>query len=178
VRPEKAYAAEEIVKLIDGASSLILTTFGGLDSIRMNLLRKMVSEKSGRYFVVKNRMFRIGARERGLEGLCGFLKGQVGVVFGEDDAVELLKAVVNFGKENEELKVLGGVFEGEVLSGKRILAIATMPPKEVVAGELVGVLASPLSEIVQVLSEPFRSLVFALSSIQEKKESPLSKEES
>lgn len=171
MRPEKGYAAEEVGKLIDGSSSLILTTFTGVDSTRMNALRRKIKEKSGRYFVVKNRTFALAARRRGLEGLCAFLGGQVGVVFGEDDSFEILKSVVSFGKENEELKILGGFFEGRVRSGSEMLAIAATPPRDVAAGQLVGTLGSPLSEFVQVLSEVARSFVFVIGSIAERRES-------
>lgn len=176
MRPEKGYAAEQLGRLLDRSSSLILTTFTGLNSMRISELRKRLREKSARYFVVKNRIFGIAARKRGLDALCPMLKGQVGVVFGEDDSLELLKAVVSFGKENEELKVLGGVLEGQVKSAAEMVAITTLPPKNVVAGELVGALASPLSELVQLLGELPRSLVFILSSIQEKRESSAPKQ--
>ncbi len=151
--------------MIDGSSSLILTTFTGLHSARMDALRGTVKEKSGRYFVVKNRTFGIAARQRGLEKLCDSLTGQVGVVFSEGDATGLLKAVVKFGKESEELKILGGLFEGQVRSAGQMLAIGAMPPKEIAAGEFVGVLVRPLSEVVQALSETLRSLVFIIGSI-------------
>ncbi len=174
VRPEKAFAAEEIGRLIEGSSSLILTTFAGLDSARMDTLRGTVSEHSGRYFVVKNRTFGIAARRRGLEGLCGLLAGQVGIAFSEDESFELLKAVVKFGKGNEELRVLGGFFQGEVRSGAEMLAMAAMPPKEVAAAELVGALGCPLSELVHVLSQAVRSFVLVISSIGDQKGSAVS----
>lgn len=168
MRPEKGYAVEELGSHMDRSSSLILTTFTGLNSTRIGQLRRLVRERAGRYVVVKNTIFGIAAKKRGLDTLCPMLKGQVGVVFGEDDSLELLKAVVKFGKENEELKVLGGVLDGEVRSGKEILAITTLPPKSVVAAELVGAIGSPLSEFVHLLGELPRSLVFILNSIQEK----------
>ena len=148
---------------------MILTSFSGIDSTRMDALRRVVREKSSRYFVVKNRTFGIAARQRGLEGLCSLLGGQVGVVFGGDDSFDILKAVVGFGKKNEELKVLGGFFGGEVRSAVEMLAIAAMPPRDVAAAELVGVLGSPLSELVHVLNEVVRSFVFVVRSIAEKK---------
>jgi len=167
VRPEKGYAVEQIGKMIGESSSLIVTTFTGLGSARMNTLRSTVRKKSGRYFVVKNRTFGVAARQFGLEGLCAFLKGQIGIVFGQDDSLDLLKAVVNFGRENEELKLLGGFFEGRVRSAEDMLAVAVMPPREICAGELVGTLSSPLSELVEALSGVARSFVFVLNSVAE-----------
>jgi large subunit ribosomal protein L10 len=176
VRPEKAHAAEEIGKLMDGASSLILTTFAGLDSMRMDQLRKVVREKSGLYFVVKNRLFALAAKQRSLGGLSDLLQGQVGVVFGKDDSLDILKAVTDFGKDNDKLKVLGGFFEKKVRSAQEMIGMATMPPREVVAGGLVAALQSPLSGLAHVLSEPVQGLVFVLGSILGKKESSDSQE--
>jgi len=133
-------------------------------------LRRIVGEKSGRYFVVKNRTFAIAAKEHGQEELSGLLKGQVGIVFDENDSLDLVKAVVGFGKQNEELSVLGGFFKGGVRSAGEMLAIAAMPPKAVAAAELVGVIAGPVSEIVQVLSEVVQSFIFIIRSIGEEKE--------
>jgi large subunit ribosomal protein L10 len=175
LRPEKRYAADEIGRIMDGTFSFILTSFKGLDSTRMDLLRRTVREKSGRYLVIKNSIFGIAGRERGLEELCGLVEGQVGVVLGQDDSIELLKAVVRFGKENRELRILGGLFEGEVRSGERMLAIAGMPPRQVAAGEVVGALGAPVSEMVQVLSEALRGMVLVLGSRGEMKESPVSR---
>jgi large subunit ribosomal protein L10 len=149
---------------------MILTAFSGLDSERMNSLRAMVDDADSRYFVVKNRAFGIAVRERGLEGLCVLLRGQVGVIFARGEGFEVLKSVVGFGKENNELKVLGGFFQGQVRSSEEMLSIATMPPKEVAAGELVGTLTGPLSGLVQVLGEVARSVVFIIGCMSEKKE--------
>ena len=168
MRAEKAYAVEQISKMIEASSSLILTSFTGLDSARLGLFRRTVKEKSGRYFVVKNRIFGIGARQRGLEKLSRFLSGQVGVVFGAGDSLDLLKAVVSFGKANEELKILGGILQGEVRSPEEIHRIVTLPPREVGMAQLVGTLVSPLSGLVHILGEPTRSLVCILGSRQEK----------
>lgn len=176
MRPEKAYAIQEMGKLMEDSSCLILTAFVGLDSTRMSLFRRLVKENAGRYVVVKNRMFGIAAGERGLGGLSEHFQGPTGVIFAERDSLELLRAIVDYGKQNEELKILGGVFDGQVRPGADMLAIATMPPREVIAGMLVGTLVSPLSGLVQVMSEPLRSLVLTLSAIHEKKESSVSKE--
>ncbi len=176
MRAEKRYAVEQIGALMDGSSSLILTTFVGLDSIRMNAFRGAVKERGGLYFVVKNTVLGIAARERGLSKLCGLLGGQVGIVFAEDDLLDLLKIVVAFGKENEELKVLGGVFEGQVWSAPEMLAIAALPPREAVAGQLVSTLASPLFELMHVLTEPLRSLVLFLGSAGKQHDSSLSEQ--
>ncbi len=170
MRPEKRHAAEQIGELIDGATFLILTTFEGLNSMSMNQLRTIIRKKSCRYFVVKNRLFALAARQRGLEDLSDLLKGQVGVVFGEDDSLDTMKAVSDFGKENEALRILGGFFEGKVRTAEEMIALATMPPREVIAGELVASLQSPFSGLVHVLSDPVQSLVFVLNLLSVKKE--------
>jgi large subunit ribosomal protein L10 len=174
VRAEKGFAVEEIGRLIDGSSSLILTSFAGLDSMRMDTFRGVVRDNSGRYFVVKNRTFGIAARQRGLGGLCELLAGQVGVVFSGEESLELLKAVVKFGKGNEELRILGGLFQGDVRSAGEMLAMAAMPPKGVAAAELVGALGCPLSELIHALSEAARSFVFVIGSIGDEKRSAVS----
>lgn len=171
MRPEKVFAAREIANLMEQSGSLILTTFAGLDSERMSRLRRTIRDRSARYFVVKNRLLAIAARERGFEGLCSFLKGQVGVVFGGDDWASVLKTVVDFSKQNEELKVLGGVCENKVRTAQEMTMLSAMPPKEAVAAQFLGTLASPVSGFVQVLSEPVRSLAFVLGRAENRKES-------
>lgn len=171
MRPEKAFAAREIANLMEQSGSLILTTFAGLDSERMARLRRTIRDKSARYFVVKNRLLAIAAREQGFDGLCSLLQGQVGVVFGGDDWAGVLKTVTDFSKQNEELRVLGGVCESKVRTAQEMATLSTLPPKEVVAAQFLGTLASPVSEFVQVLSEPVRSLAFALGCVPEREES-------
>lgn len=171
MRPEKAFAAKEIANLMEQSGSLILTSFSGLDSERMTRLRASIRDKSARYFVVKNRLLAIAAREHGFEGLCSFLQGQVGVVFGGDDWAGILKTLADFSKQNEELRVLGGVCENKVRTAQEMAMLSVMPPKEVVAAQFLGTLASPLSEVLQILSEPVRSLAFVLGSVQKNEDS-------
>jgi large subunit ribosomal protein L10 len=177
VRPEKAFAAREIAELMEQSGSLILTSYSGLDSERMTRLRRAIRDKSARYFVVKNRLLARAARERGLEDLCSLLTGQVGVVFGGDDWIAILKTVADFSKQNEELKVLGGVCEKKVRTAKEMAMLAVLPPKEVVAAQFLGMLVSPLSEFVQVLSEPVRSLALVLGSAQEPQDTTKSQQD-
>lgn len=170
MRPEKVFAAREIANLMEQSGSLILTTFAGLDSERIARLRRTIRDKSARYFVVKNRLLAIAARERGFEDLCSFLKGQVGVVFGGDDWASVLKTVTDFSKQNEELRVLGGVCENKVRTAQEMATLSSLPPKEVVAAQFLGALASPVSELVQLLSEPVRSLAFVLGCAEKREE--------
>ena len=92
------------------------------------------------------------------------------LVYGDIAAVA--KTLRDYSKEkgNDALVIKGGVMGQDLLNKDQVLALADLPPREVLLAQVVGTIAAPLRSLVTVLSGPARGLVTCLSQIQEKKE--------
>ncbi|KKT17118.1 MAG: 50S ribosomal protein L10 [Parcubacteria group bacterium GW2011_GWC1_43_61] len=91
------------------------------------------------------------------------------MVFGYDDPAPVANSIWKFSKINDALKILGG-FLGLTWQGKDgIIALAKLPSREILLGQVVGTIAAPLSGLVTVLSGNMRNLVGILNNIRSKK---------
>ena len=80
-----------------------------------------------------------------------------------EDIVSVSKAVNDFVRTSRVLKVRGGVLQNQLLDPDAVESIATMPSKQELQGKLLGLLVSPMSRTVGVLSGPSRSLAYLLN---------------
>ena len=100
--------------------------------------------------------------------LADMLEGPTAIVLEKGDSIAIAKAIFEFAKTHENLKVNGGVFDGKVINGKDLKAIAALPSKEVLLAKLLGTLQAPMVNLVSVLQAPMRDLVGVLDQISKK----------
>ena len=89
------------------------------------------------------------------------LGGPVGLILSFDDPVELAKTVTSFKDLGEKFKLRGGVLDGKPLTAEEIQALATLPPREVILAQLLGLLQAPATQLVRLLNEPGSALARA-----------------
>ncbi len=106
-----------------------------------------------------------------MEGLKELLTGPTALTFVRGDAASAAKAIATFNKETQLLEFKGGVMNGETLEIDQIKAIAKLPSRDVLYGQLVGVVAAPLTGLARGLGGLLGGLAVALGQIQQKKES-------
>jgi large subunit ribosomal protein L10 len=170
MRPEKQAIVREIREQLSGATFAILADFTHMDTAKTAALRRKLRETSARFQVVPNRLFRVVAKELKYDGIEAALVGPTAIVYGTGDAAAAAKALREFIKGNNKIPVVKlGHMAGAVLSVAEVEALATMPPKKVLQGMLVGTLAAPMSGLVGVLSQKLASLVYVLKAAADKK---------
>ena len=170
MRPEKEAIAREIKEQLAGATFAILTDFTRMDTAKTALLRRKLRETEARFQVVPNRLFRVVAKELGYAGIEAGLKGPTALVYGAGDVAATAKALREFIKGNNKVPAVKlGHMDGAVLRPEDIEALATMPPKMVLQGMLVGTIAAPMSNLVGVMSQKLASLVYVLKAVADKK---------
>lgn len=164
---------EEIVKDLKGrikdAGIMLFANFHGLSVAKATDLRKLLRKESGSYLVVKKTLLDIAFRESDIT-VPKKLEGEVGILFGTDDALKTLKSIVVFAKANKEIfRILGGIFDGSFIDDLAIKRFAAIPSREALLAQLLNVLSSPASGFVSVLRAVERSFVISLSEIIKKK---------
>ena len=97
------------------------------------------------------------------------MEGQLAFVYGGEDEVSAAKIISKLGKDNENLKMLGGVLEGKAMDQAEITALSKLPSKDELLAKVVGSLKAPISGFVNVLGGNLRGLVYTLKAIKEQK---------
>ena len=158
----KVEGVHALKQRLGGVQSAVLTEYRGLTVRQISDLRKQLRGASAEYKVIKNRLARLAVADSPLEGLARHLKGPTGVAYTRDDPVAVAKALSTFARANPALSIKVGVVEGRVLEPEEIRALAELPSREQLRGQLVGVLEGPASQLVGLLTAPQRELVHVL----------------
>jgi len=165
---EKKQTVDALTKEAKESTGLVVTAFKGLKTTEINEFRLKLRPLKGTYKVVKNSLTRIALKNAGMDALADALKGPSAIVIEKGDPVATIKAVFDFAKTHENMKVNAGYLDGKVLSDKELKAISTLPSREVLIAQLLGTLQAPLVNLVSVLQAPIRDLVGVLDQIAKK----------
>lgn len=164
---QKAKTIDELSDQLSRALLVIVTDFRGLKVGDMQTFRGNLRPSGAEFHVAKNSLTRIAASNAGVSGLDTLLEGPSGLVFAFADPVQTAKAVSDFVRSSRILSVKGGLMGDKAVSAADVEAIATLPSREELQARLLGMLVSPMSRTLGVLSGPSRSLVYALNARSE-----------
>ena len=158
----KIESVEELRSRLDGVKAVVLTEYRGLTVQQLSDLRRQLRAVAAEYKVVKNRLARIAVSSSEVAAVSGQLKGPTGLIIAKDDPVAVAKTLHTFARTNQALVIKAGFVEGRVLPAEALKALADLPSREALRGQLVGVLQGPLAQLVGLLTAPQRDLVYVL----------------
>jgi large subunit ribosomal protein L10 len=160
LRTDKERIVNELAQQLGGAETLIVADYRGLTNKQLEGLRDTLLEHGARFRIVKNSLTRRAAEQAGAESLLLMLEGPTAIAFIESggDPAAVAKALAATARETNVLTLRGGVLEGETLTGDEINRLATLPPVDVLRGQLVGVVVAPLTQLVALVAAPLRDL--------------------
>ena len=170
-RRTKEQVAAELHEKLKDFKIAVLAGYSGMDVAKMTALRVALRKSNVELRVVKNTLLSIASRETDLNALEGQLHGPLAVAIAHGDEVEATKALINFAKKNENLKIKAAVMGGKALSPEQLMIIAELPGREVLLGKLLSVMVGVQTSLVNVLSGVPRNFVQVLNAYREKKES-------
>lgn len=150
LQQKQALVAEVGAKVAD-AQTIVLAEYRGIPVADITTLRAN-ARKAGVYFhVLKNTLARRAVQGTSFEGLAEQMAGPL-VYSISEDAVAAAKVVYDFAKTNDKLVIKAGAYNGKVLSADEVVALASVPSKEVLLAQLCGLLQSPVSGLARVLN--------------------------
>jgi large subunit ribosomal protein L10 len=150
-RNEKAAVITDVAAQVARSQTLALAEYRGLTVEHLNNLRKQAREKGVYLHVLKNTLARRAVTGTPFEVAAESMVGPLIYGFSED-AVAAAKVMSDFAKSNDKLVVKGGAYAGKVLSADGVKALASIPSKEVLLAQLLGLMQSPVSRIARVLA--------------------------
>jgi large subunit ribosomal protein L10 len=170
-RDQKAAAIAEIAAHIDESQAVFAVDYRGISVPQVAELRSKLREADATFKVVKNSLTERAADEVGAETLKQLLEGPTALTFVRGDVATAAKAVADYGRATQLLPFKGGLMDGAAIDPDQIRSLSRLPSREVLYGQLVGVVASPIGGLVRSLGGLLGGLAVALGQVREKKES-------
>ena len=164
-RPEKVAVVDEVRARLTDASAAILTEYRGLPVSQMGVLRRALTAAGGEYKVYKNTLVRRAASECGLGILEPLLEGPTGIAFVKDDVAAVAKALRDFARAHPTLVVKGGLLGTDLLDARQTAALAELPSREALLGQIAGVLAAPMQRFASLLQAVPQKMAYALAAL-------------
>ena len=164
-RAEKAEAIQEIRSRFDRMSSAVFLDFTGMTVEEVSKLRDVFRAKGIEYKVVKNKLVQKALADHAWsKGLSDVLRGMTGVAWSYEEPSAAARAVKEFTRDNEKLKVKAGLLEGQVLDSKAVEnQLATLPNKDEARAMLLATMMAPAQRFVMLLNAPARNFVGVLA---------------
>jgi large subunit ribosomal protein L10 len=166
-REEKAAVIDQVATQIQEAEAIYAVDYRGISVTQVAELRARLAEADASLRVVKNSLTERAADQAGAEALKELLEGPTAFTFVRGDAALAAKAIATFRREHEVPQFKGGTLNGDALSVDQIEDIAKLPARNVLDGQLVGVLASPVTSLVRGLNQLIAGLAIQLGAIAE-----------
>ena len=169
-REQKSAAIAEIVDQIKESQAVFAVDFRGISVPQAADVRTRLRDADATFRVVKNTLTERAADEAGAEGLKPLLEGPTALTFVRGDAALAAKAIATFNRETQLLTFKGGMLDGDPLDAEQVLAISRLPAREVLYGQLVGIVASPITGLARTLNALLSGVAIALNEVLGKKE--------
>ncbi len=166
-REQKAAAIAEIATEIEQSQAVFAVDYRGISVPQAAELRAKLREADTRFRVVKNTLTERAADQAGADSLKALLEGPTALAFVKGDAAAAAKALADYARATDLLPFKGGIMDGETLEPDQIRAISRLPSRDVLYGQLVGVVASPIGGLVRTLNALISGLAIQLGQIAE-----------
>ena len=150
-RSEKEAVIHDVTGLAAKAQTLVLAQYRGITVADMTKLRASARSNGVSLSVLKNTLARRAVAGSGFEIVSDLMTGPLVYGFSED-AVAAARVVADFAKTNDKLVIRGGAFGGKALDVNGVKQLASIPSKEVLLAQLLGLMQSPMSRLARVLA--------------------------
>jgi large subunit ribosomal protein L10 len=166
-RDQKAAVIDEVATQIQESEAVFVVDYRGISVPQAAELRTRLGDAGARFRVVKNTLTELAADRAGADPLKEVLDGPTAFTFvaAEGDVALAAKALAEFRRQNDLLEFKGGVMNGEAVSAEQIAALSRLPARDILHGQLVGMIASPITGLVRGLNALIAGLAIQLKQI-------------
>ena len=152
-KEKKQAYIKEMTAQFESSEAVLVTHYQGLSVKQLDNLRKQMREHGIQFKITKNRITKIALEKSRCKDLSNLFTGPTAVALSED-AISSAKILTKFSKENENLKILGGIMGKEILDIAAVANVATLPTLDEARAKIIGILTSPAQKIVSILLAP------------------------
>jgi large subunit ribosomal protein L10 len=160
LKRDKEQVVAELVERLRASDTLIVADYRGLTMTEIDDVRTELLKHGARFSVVKNTLTKRAAEEAGVEGLIELLEGPTAIAFVLDgDMVAVAKSLNDTARQTRVLTLKGGILQGQPVGADEVVRLASLPPANVLQGQVLGAVVGPLNAIVGLFTAPLRDLV-------------------
>ena len=152
-RDQKEIFIKNIKAIVDENSLVLVFHYRGMSMNEMTDLRVQSFNSGCNIKVTNNRLAKLALKETNKADLSDFFDGPTAIAYS-NDPVSLTKLLVEFAKNNNNLVVLGGIMDNEILSVEKIEILSKLPSLEEIRAKLIGLISTPAQKIASVLTAP------------------------
>lgn len=171
-KKQKDELVSQYVDWLTNSQALIVTEYRGLTMKQIDDLRGKAREAGGEFHVVKNTLGKIAFEKAGLDSPDQFMEGSTAVAFAFQDAPAMAKALSDFARASDFVKIKGGYLERRSITPEEVQALADLPPLPVVRAQLMGTLLAPASKLARTLAEPGRQIAAVFKAFADREAVP------
>jgi len=160
LKQEKERVVADLVERLRASDTLIVADYRGLTMPEIDGVRTEVLKHGARFTVVKNTLTKRAAEEAGVPELVEFLDGPTAIAFvGDGDMVGVAKALNDTARQTKILTVRGGILEGKTMTAEQVRELASLPPADVLRGQVLGAIVAPLNAIAALVNAPLQNFI-------------------
>lgn len=160
LRKDKEQVVADLKGRLQASETLILADYRGLSVSELDDVRTKLLEHGARFSVVKNTLTKRAAADAGLDTLTALLDGPTAIAFvGDGDMVAVAKTLNDTARRTKILEIKGGILQGVPLEAAQVVELASLPPAEVLKGQVLGAIVGPLTAIVGLFAAPLQDFV-------------------
>jgi large subunit ribosomal protein L10 len=167
---DKKALVQEVNEIAAKAQSVVAAEYRGISVTQMTDLRARARGQGVYVRIVKNTLARKAVAGTSFEVIGPKLKGPLVLAFSKDDPGAAARVVKDFAKTNDKLVPTLVSLGGQLLSGKDIDKVASLPTRDQALAQLMGLMRAPIEKLVRTLAEPQSKLVRTLAAVRDQKQ--------
>ena len=152
-KEQKKQYISDMTNQFEKSEAVIVTHYQGLTMNQLDELRAKMREHGIKFKITNNRITKLALEKTRCKDLSNLFSGPTAVALSED-AITSAKILTNFSKENENLKILGGIMGNDILDVAGVQNVATLPTLDEARAKIVGILRSPAQKLASIFLAP------------------------
>ena len=152
-KEQKKNYITEMTANFENSEAVLVTHYQGLTVKQLDELRKQMREQGIQFKITKNKITKLALEKTKCKDLTNLFTGPTAVALSKD-GISSAKILTKFSKENNNLKILGGIMGKDVLDVAGVAKVATLPTLDEARAKIVGILRSPAQKITSILLAP------------------------
>lgn len=168
-KEQKTAQLKELVTKLKDSESVMFSQYIGLNVADVSDLRNKLRENGAEMKVAKKTLMKLAFKEAGLPDIePDNLEGAVACIFSFEDPLSGAQTAFKFAKSHDKVKLVGGLYDGKLLSAAEATELAQMPGREQLLAKFIGMLQSPLNTFAGMCNSPLSGFARALDQMAEK----------
>lgn len=170
-RKKKEVIVAEVSEKVQKAKAMVFTNYQGLTHKQLEEFKKEIKKSDAEFAATKNTLLKRALGNEAIAGNEDKFQQPTGTIYMYGDVVAPLKALAKMVKEMEKPEIKFGLLEGKPLTDKEVLKLSTLPSREVLIAQMLGMMNAPIQGLHRALSWNLQKFVMTLNAISEQKKS-------